>query len=129
MLFRKGTKLYSIFTMTCPRCHEEKMFENPKNYNFKKITDMHKNCPNCGLDFEPEPGYYYGAMFLSYIWTGWFSIFLVLGTMFLLDMSLYASFAVLVAFMVINYVWILRVSRAMYINFHVKYDPKYRKEE
>jgi uncharacterized protein (DUF983 family) len=27
---------------------------------------MKSNCSHCGLAFEPEPGFYYGAMFVSY---------------------------------------------------------------
>ncbi|HZX74983.1 MAG TPA: DUF983 domain-containing protein [Cyclobacteriaceae bacterium] len=27
---------------------------------------MNSNCSNCGVSFEPEPGFYYGAMFVSY---------------------------------------------------------------
>ncbi|MEQ9288746.1 MAG: DUF983 domain-containing protein [Cyclobacteriaceae bacterium] len=27
---------------------------------------MKKNCEVCNLNFEPEPGFYYGAMFISY---------------------------------------------------------------
>jgi len=27
---------------------------------------MHPNCPVCGESYEPEPGYYFGAMYVSY---------------------------------------------------------------
>jgi hypothetical protein len=27
---------------------------------------MHEKCPHCGADFQNEPGFYYGAMFVSY---------------------------------------------------------------
>ena len=27
---------------------------------------MHKACPKCGVKFEREPGFFYGAMYLSY---------------------------------------------------------------
>ena len=27
---------------------------------------MHDRCPACGLKFEREPGYYLGAMYVSY---------------------------------------------------------------
>lgn len=30
---------------------------------------MHTHCPACGVSFEPEPGFYYGAMFVSYAFT------------------------------------------------------------
>jgi len=28
---------------------------------------MHERCPQCGLKFEREPGYFVGAMYISYI--------------------------------------------------------------
>ncbi|WP_424964423.1 DUF983 domain-containing protein [Ekhidna sp.] len=27
---------------------------------------MHKKCPNCSQSLEPEPGFYTGAMYVSY---------------------------------------------------------------
>lgn len=63
---KKGSKAYSIFKGTCPKCHEAKMFKNDNPYNLKTIFDMHEKCPNCGQKFTPEPGYYYGAMYVSY---------------------------------------------------------------
>ncbi len=27
---------------------------------------MNAHCTNCGVSFEPEPGFYFGAMFVSY---------------------------------------------------------------
>lgn len=27
---------------------------------------MHDSCPNCGLNFNREPGYFLGAMYISY---------------------------------------------------------------
>lgn len=27
---------------------------------------MNEKCPECGASFEPEPGFYFGAMFVSY---------------------------------------------------------------
>ena len=27
---------------------------------------MNRHCPNCGADFVPEPGFYQGALYVSY---------------------------------------------------------------
>ncbi|CAG4999036.1 hypothetical protein DYBT9275_02137 [Dyadobacter sp. CECT 9275] len=27
---------------------------------------MHKSCPHCGQNFVPEPGFYQGALYMSY---------------------------------------------------------------
>lgn len=37
-----------------------------KTLHFGKLLQMHRTCPNCGQDFIPEPGFYFGAMYFSY---------------------------------------------------------------
>ena len=34
-----------------------------------RFAEMHKECQQCGFKFEPEPGFYYGAMFVSYAYS------------------------------------------------------------
>jgi uncharacterized protein (DUF983 family) len=55
----------ALLSGKCPACREGDIFKYP----LKKIThfaEMHKNCQHCGSTFEPEPGFYFGAMFVSY---------------------------------------------------------------
>jgi uncharacterized protein (DUF983 family) len=33
---------------------------------FTGFPKMHERCPTCGLKFEREPGYFLGAMYVSY---------------------------------------------------------------
>jgi uncharacterized protein (DUF983 family) len=33
---------------------------------FHGFPKMHESCPVCGLKFEREPGYFLGAMYISY---------------------------------------------------------------
>ena len=120
----KGTKLYSILTQTCPKCHEEKLFEHSNPYNFKTIFDMPKACPNCGQKFTLEPGFYYGAMYVSY---GVSIAFLV--AVWVAMLVLYPSFSatsfllVGIPSLVVLTPVIFRLSRTIWINFFVKYDP------
>jgi uncharacterized protein (DUF983 family) len=58
--------LWNILKCRCPRCRQSKLFAYPLSLNIKKDLEMKKSCPVCGLDFEQEPGYYYGAMYVSY---------------------------------------------------------------
>lgn len=121
-MFRKGTKAYSIFNLTCPKCHEEYLFETG-SFSFQKPFEMRDECPNCGQDFMPEPGFYYGAMFISYIITGWFSIGFVLFFHWVLDWSTAASFGLLIAISLIYFVYIFRLARSIWLNINYKYDP------
>ena len=50
--------LWAVLCQHCPRCFQGRIFGAP-------IT-MNENCPTCGLRFGREPGYFFGAMYLSY---------------------------------------------------------------
>jgi uncharacterized protein (DUF983 family) len=119
---KKGSKSYSIFYLKCPRCHEGEMFETG-SWSLVKPFDMHERCPVCDLNYFPEPGYYYGAMFISYIWTGGFCLLFLALFHWILGMSQTVAFSLLIGFLLINFVYIFRISRLMWINVNVKYDP------
>jgi len=124
-LLKKGSKLFSILKMKCPRCHVGDLFETG-TFSFQKSFHMPPNCNKCGQRYYLEPGFYYGSMFISYLLTGFFSLAFV-GTLFVFfDWSINGSFALLILILAIFYVWIFRISRAIWINIHVKYDPTVR---
>jgi len=35
-------------------------------WNWFRAYEMHKDCAVCGLHFEVEPGFFWGAMYISY---------------------------------------------------------------
>ena len=46
-MFKKGSKLYSIFTGKCPKCHEEIMYTNKNPYILSEALSMNEKCSNC----------------------------------------------------------------------------------
>lgn len=38
-------------------------------FNLGKFNRMNERCPNCDVRLEPEPGFYQGAMYVSYAFT------------------------------------------------------------
>lgn len=64
-MLKKGTKLYSIFKFKCPQCQEGEFFIS-KPYDLKNVGKIHENCSECGIKYSKEPGFYYGAMYVSY---------------------------------------------------------------
>lgn len=58
-------KLQAIVQCKCPRCRSGKMFSHPVT-DLKNFTNMNKSCEVCGLEFEIEPGFFWGAMYVSY---------------------------------------------------------------
>lgn len=118
-LLKKGSKLFAIWNMKCPRCHEGDLFD-PK----LKFYEMPKRCSVCNQNYMPEPGFYYGAMFVSYILTGWFCIIVGMVFHWILDWGLINTTLLLILILAIFFVWIFQFSRSVWINIAVKYKPK-----
>ena len=55
----------AMFSGKCPHCREGNMFIYPAT-NLLKFNIMHERCPHCDIRLEPEPGFYQGAMYVSY---------------------------------------------------------------
>ncbi|AIZ64432.1 hypothetical protein PK28_13485 [Hymenobacter sp. DG25B] len=55
----------AMLAQKCPRCHTGPLF-NHSVWNLSKLTDMPEACPVCGQRYEPEPGFYWGAMYISF---------------------------------------------------------------
>ncbi|MGI4737645.1 MAG: DUF983 domain-containing protein [Janthinobacterium lividum] len=55
----------ALLALRCPRCHQGKLFSHSAA-SLTKFTDMPAECPVCGQTFEPEPGFYFGAMYVSF---------------------------------------------------------------
>ncbi|MDQ4141863.1 MAG: DUF983 domain-containing protein [Bacteroidota bacterium] len=112
----------SVLTAKCPRCREGRMFPEKTLYS-RQFANMNTHCSCCGQNFEPEPGYYYGAMFVSYA----FSTAIFLGVIFALSflvkevtttMVLITILAIVVGLLPVTF----RLSRALWINIFIHYE-------
>ncbi len=112
--------LASCWTYKCPRCRQTNMFKEP--LDMKKPLDMHKGCSHCSLNFEPEPGFYYGAMFISYIITAFLFLAIALILVFYFKWSVNAAMAIVIIVGLLIFLKILRVSRSVYIHMLIKFD-------
>ena len=54
-------KVGSILRARCPSCHKGKVL--------KGVFSIRTRCPNCNYNFEPEPGFYLGAMAVGFLLT------------------------------------------------------------
>ncbi len=112
-----------MFTHKCAECHQGDMFPTGA-FSFNKPFEMNQRCPLCDADMEPEPGFYYGAMFMSYIFSAFISLGLVMLTHWVLDYSLTQSFFILIAIVAVFFVWWFRFSRAFWFNLIVGFRPE-----
>ncbi len=121
----KDSKLLSICRCKCPRCHEGDMFL--KNHLWKPtgFHKMNKTCAYCGQSFEPEPGFYFGAMFVSYgINTAIFIALWVLLEVTVEEISLTAILSLMVATILLFLPLTFRLSRSIWITLFVPYRPE-----
>lgn len=118
-----ASKLYSIFSLKCPTCHRGDLFPTP-SFSFRDPFAQYTHCPACGQSYFPEPGFYYGAMFISYIGSGFFCLGVVMFLRWVLGWSMIASFAALIAIVALLFVWWFRVARSAYLNLVYGYKPE-----
>lgn len=122
-LLGQNSILKSIYQCKCPRCHEGDMFLEGQFFNPAKFSVMNKNCSNCGQSFEPEPGYYFGAMFISYgINTALFISVWVALYLFEEDYSLTLLLTLLGVAAIVFLPFIYRTSRSVWIAIFVPFE-------
>lgn len=123
----KPSFLSGLFGLRCPRCRRGDLFPTG-SFSFKQPFEQYEYCPKCGQNYFPEPGFYYGAMFLSYIGSGFFCLGFVMILHWVLGLSLGTSFVALIAVVGLLFVWWFRFSRALYFYLVTPYKPAYTRE-
>jgi hypothetical protein len=85
---------------------------------------MHSACPHCKQSFEPEPGFYFGAMFVSYgINTALFIASWVALLFIYPNYSLGLLLGILVAVVLLSLPFSFRLSRSIWLAIFVRFDP------
>jgi len=114
-------KLISIVSSSCPQCHQGNLFVNKNPYKLKDWDKMHENCSHCGLKYELEPGYFQGAMYVSYALGVALavSVFLVVYYFFGLNPIVFLTFETIVLIALAPIIF--RLSRSIYMNFFIPY--------
>jgi hypothetical protein len=133
----KPNYLWSMATNKCPRCRRGDMFKNSNPYKKLKLSyifDMHDNCPVCGQKFDLEPGFWYGTGYISYAMLALLSGLSFLAWWAVIGISTDDNRVLywLIfngAIIVILQPWFMRFSRAVYLNFFVKYNENYETEK
>ena len=125
-MLKKGTKLYSILTGTCPRCQNESMYSDKNLLHFKNILKMNGRCSHCGLKYQIEPSFFYGAMYVSYALNVAVGVAAFIVSYVFLNMSINGAFLSIIAALVFLYPIVMRLSRNIYINIFVSYDPAFK---
>lgn len=116
--------LSAMLLMHCPKCREGNMFPEGTLYS-TKFMKMNDRCACCGQSFMPEPGYYFGAMFVSYAINAafflavWLSMYLVMDEITVTAMIV-ALLGIVLGLLPVTF----RLSRVLWIYIFVRYEGK-----
>ena len=123
-MIKKGSKLYSIVHFKCPHCHEGEFFISRNPYDFKHLSASHEKCPHCKRRLYLEPGFYYGAMYVSYaLSVAHIVSFIVAKYILGIEME-FVNFIILVAsFLILLTPIYYALSKIIWANFFLHYKP------
>lgn len=95
-------------------------------FNIAGFHKMNKACPNCGLRFEREPGFFFGAMYISYAFSVALFVAVGLGLSVIGDFPLYVYFISIVVAVIVFLPLSFRYSRILFLHFFggVDFDPQ-----
>ena len=117
----KGSKLYSILNFKCPYCHEGQFFlAHP--YNLKRAGDLLERCPECQRKYSLEPGFYIGAMYVSYAITVAVAVSVWVAILVLApEMALHWQVGLIVTALVVGTPFYYALSKIMWANMFFEY--------
>jgi uncharacterized protein (DUF983 family) len=105
----------AIVKLRCPRCLTGRVFNG--------IFRMHTQCPDCHLVFEREPGYFVGAMYISYA----LALLAVL-PVYLVMTFMHIAFATIIITLVLQLMvlspLLFRYSRVLWLHIDQLVDPR-----
>jgi uncharacterized protein (DUF983 family) len=127
-MINKGSKVYSIFTGTCPKCHEESMYINPNPFVLTDTLKIHDKCSNCHTKYRMEPSFFYGAMYVSYGLGVAFAVAAFVVSFLIFKSSLTTAFIAIIGTLVAFMPIIMRLSRNIWINIFMSYDKNLAKK-
>ena len=129
--------LASLLGLKCPRCRQGNLFVHKNPYKKLKLSymlEMPKHCPVCNQKYELETGFWYGTGYVSYALTVAISVASFIAWWVFFGFSAHDDrvFYWLISngvLIILLQPWLMRVSRALYLYFFVRYNEHYETEE
>lgn len=122
IMIKKGTKIYSILTGSCPKCHMESMYETKNPYVLLDVLKINEKCSYCNTKYRLEPSFFYGSMYVSYGVGIAFGVAAFVISYLFLGSNLKIAFCAIIATLVVFAPIIMRLSRNIWINIFMHYD-------
>ena len=103
---------------------EGEIYPDKNPYRFKTMTDFNPRCSVCDQNFEPEPNFYYGAMYVSYALGVALPIAVFIISKMVFQYELLQSFFAIIAALILLMPLLIRLSRNIWINLFISFDQK-----
>lgn len=100
------------------------MFLERNPYVLTKLFKMNERCSSCNTKYKIEPSFFYGAMYVSYGLGVAFAVATFIIAFVFLNASLSQTFLAIVVTLIVMMPVIIRLSRNIWINLFMSYDPK-----
>lgn len=121
------TKLLAVINHKCPRCRKGNIYETSMfSWQYSR---MHSHCSNCNLRYEIEPGFFWAAMYVSYVLivaelvTAGIIAFMVFD-----NSQQWGIIGLTVSPVILLFTFNFRYARTLLLYFlsPIKYDPKFK---
>jgi uncharacterized protein (DUF983 family) len=99
------------------------MYSDTNPLHLNKVLKMNDHCSHCGLKYLIEPSFFYGAMYVSYGLNVAVGIAAFIVSFVFFGTTIEQSFLSIIVTLMILFPFVLRLSRNIYINMFVSYDP------
>lgn len=118
---KEVSPINSIANCKCPRCRKGKVFTHKNPYH-RKFAKIEEKCSECGLVYEMEQGFWYGAMYVSYAFGVAVSIPVVLVLSFTTELEIYKITGIIFLMLVLLMPLLFRYSRSVWLHIFIRYD-------
>jgi hypothetical protein len=115
-------KIIEILNNKCPNCLQGNIYnERSIIFNFKK-PNMNSHCPNCSFSYNKEPGFFFGALYVSYGLTVAQGILTYIVASFFFERDFDPRIIAIIAFvLIILSTFNMRISRIIWIYLFKNY--------
>jgi uncharacterized protein (DUF983 family) len=116
----RKNRLSAVLLLRCPVCLEGR--------TFRSLLGMYKHCPQCGILYEREHGYFLNSMFFAYV-LGFLLIAPTAIYLYVRGVSMLWFTVIISAELLLLWPFIFRYSRVLWMHADQLLDPRGLREE
>ena len=119
---KKISLFQSVVALKCPRCRQGDLFCKPGLIRYNNVLEMPEKCPNCGQVYEIEPGFWIGALWMSYPIVVAIELPFLFAALLTTNYSPWLFFGLMLLAFVVFFPLLLRLGRSIWIHISIRYD-------